>query len=208
MQTPEERKKRKSEVCKAWSRRNPDKISAASIAWRKSQKESGLCVYCKNQARLGRTTCERHKEMARLKSKKHKEKLRTSGLCCACAEPVVIGKTHCQKCLDKKNYRSLLLRQTVLSHYGNRCTCCGETTYEFLAIDHINNNGAKHRKEIGLGGSRIYRWLKDNNYPDGFQVLCHNCNQAKGHYGECPHQRMLEKEVSHDLPTPDPTAVS
>lgn len=31
-------------------------------------------------------------------------------------------------------------------------------------------------------------WLRRNNYPNGFQVLCHNCNMAKGFYGKCPHQ--------------------
>lgn len=69
------------------------------------------------------------------------------------------------------------------------CVCCGETIIEFLCIDHINGNGNKHRKEIGLErGQKMYHWLKKNNYPDGFQVLCCNCNTAKGLYGQCPHQ--------------------
>jgi hypothetical protein len=29
-----------------------------------------------------------------------------------------------------------------------------------------------------------------NEFPDGFQVLCHNCNLAKGYYGECPHNSL------------------
>ena len=32
-----------------------------------------------------------------------------------------------------------------------------------------------------------YRWLKNHNYPEGFQVLCYNCNLPKGVYGVCPH---------------------
>ena len=28
---------------------------------------------------------------------------------------------------------------------------------------------------------------RKNNYPEGFQVLCSNCNFAKGKYGSCPH---------------------
>lgn len=32
-------------------------------------------------------------------------------------------------------------------------------------------------------------WQRKNNYPKGFQVLCHNCNLAKGFYGKCPHQK-------------------
>ena len=33
----------------------------------------------------------------------------------------------------------------------------------------------------------IYDWLKKNNFPPGFQVLCGSCNFAKGKYGSCPH---------------------
>jgi len=92
-----------------------------------------------------------------------------------------------QKDLNRKQ------RLMVLEAYGNCCQCCGESVYEFLAIDHVNGDGAKHRKEIGE--RNLYRWLIKNNFPSGFQVLCHNCNFAKGHYGKCPHQ-MEEKWVS------------
>ena len=79
------------------------------------------------------------------------------------------------------------LRRAALDHYGNKCVCCGEWREEFLAIDHANGDGADHRKE--MNGNLIYRWLKKNGYPDGFRVLCHNCNSAMGFYGYCPHQR-------------------
>lgn len=81
------------------------------------------------------------------------------------------------------------LRMEVLQHYGAQCACCGETEIKFLAIDHINGGGALHRREIGGSGKSIYYWLRDNDYPAGFQVLCHNCNVAKGFYGICPHER-------------------
>jgi len=79
-------------------------------------------------------------------------------------------------------------RFEVLSIYGGnppKCKCCGETEIKFLGIDHINGGGLKHRKEIR--GS-IYVWLEKNNYPNGYQVLCHNCNLAKGFYDKCPHE--------------------
>ena|SRR5258708_15106578 len=84
------------------------------------------------------------------------------------------------------------LRLEVLQHYCGSgtpfCMCpgCKETTLEFLSIDHVNGGGERHRKEIG--SSYINYWLRNNNYPPGFQVLCHNCNQAKGCYRRCPHQ--------------------
>jgi len=56
-----------------------------------------------------------------------------------------------------------------------------------LGIDHINGGGGKHRKELTIQGITIYIFLKRNNYPKEYQVLCHNCNLAKGFYGECPH---------------------
>ena len=78
------------------------------------------------------------------------------------------------------------LRQKALDAYGRTCACCGETEEKFLSIDHIKGGGGKHRRQIG--SSHIYSWLKKNNYPKGFQTLCHNCNMAKGFYGKCPHQ--------------------
>lgn len=90
--------------------------------------------------------------------------------------------------LGKARERHKKLRLDAFAHYGTKCTCCGETAYEFLTIDHINNDGSAHRKAIGHGGAAIYRWLKANNYPSGFRVLCHNCNSSYGFYGYCPHE--------------------
>jgi hypothetical protein len=81
------------------------------------------------------------------------------------------------------------LRLEALIRYGNNpptCACCGETRLPFLTMDHMNGKGNQHRKEIKRYGS-IYEWLKHANYPEGFRVLCMNCNFAIGHYGFCPH---------------------
>ena len=79
------------------------------------------------------------------------------------------------------------LREEVLAVYGNACACCGETHFEFLAIDHINGGGAEQRRKNGRGNS-FYNWLKNNDYPEGFRVLCHNCNMALGLWHKCPHE--------------------
>jgi esterase/lipase len=81
----------------------------------------------------------------------------------------------------------------IINAYGGVCSCCGEDTIEFLSIDHINNDGAKHRKELKILKTTFYQWIINNNYPKGFQVLCMNCNTAKGYYGQCPHQ--IAKDV-------------
>ncbi len=88
------------------------------------------------------------------------------------------------------------LRDRVLSALGNKCACCGESRYEFLSVDHINNDGAKHRKSVK---SCIYWDIEKQGYPkEKFQILCHNCNFSKGAYGECPHVRE-RREQSHAI---------
>jgi hypothetical protein len=78
------------------------------------------------------------------------------------------------------------LKTEIFSHYCNgdiKCRMCEETELGVLTVDHINGNGTKHRIEIGLGrrggGYGMYQWLKKNNYPDGFQILCFNCQFRK-----------------------------
>lgn len=67
----------------------------------------------------------------------------------------------------------------ILSHYSNgdiRCVHCGFDDIRALSIDHIDGGGASHRK---MTGNDIYGWLKRNGYPDGYQVLCMNCQLIK-----------------------------
>lgn len=91
------------------------------------------------------------------------------------------------QCRECRAQEHISLRYEVLNHYSKGtpcCVCCGEDQYEFLSLDHIEGGGNQHRQEV----PHVYRWLKRNEFPIGYQVLCHNCNLAKGFYGECPHQ--------------------
>jgi hypothetical protein len=93
---------------------------------------------------------------------------------------------------ERKRDYYLRLRMEALGKYGGvppQCACCGEAELEFLSIDHLYGGGGKHRRQIGAGGNGLVLWLRKNGYPSGFQVLCHNCNLAKGYYGECPHTK-------------------
>lgn len=80
------------------------------------------------------------------------------------------------------------IKLKVFNHYSrglNKCLCCGISGLKFLSIDHLENNGNKHRKQIGR---HIYLWLYSNKFPKGYQVLCYNCNHAKHlNGGICPH---------------------
>lgn len=78
-------------------------------------------------------------------------------------------------------------KRLVMKYYGDKCACCGESERAFLSIDHIDNSGAYHRKNKTQGAS-LYVWLKRNAFPQGFQILCYNCNWAKSRAGGCPHQ--------------------
>lgn len=82
------------------------------------------------------------------------------------------------------------LRREVIQAYGGKCACCGETRLEFLALDHLNRDGAEHRRALGVrgGGHNFYVILKRLKWPVGLQVLCHNCNAARYYYGRCPHE--------------------
>lgn len=81
------------------------------------------------------------------------------------------------------------LKRDVIEHYGGKCSCCGESEFIFLCVDHINNNGNEHRKVLkSKSGYSFYLWIKRNEYPDDLQILCWNCNSAKSILGKCPHQ--------------------
>lgn len=73
-------------------------------------------------------------------------------------------------------------KEEVLTHYGNdklACVKCGFDDIRALSIDHINGRGEIDRKNINRRGGMLYFWLRKNNYPEGFQTLCMNCQFIK-----------------------------
>ncbi len=81
-----------------------------------------------------------------------------------------------------KRYRQRLKEQ-LIKHYSNgtgQCSRCGVSDIDILCIDHISGNGNAHRRSIGrTSGYGFYQWLNKEKLPDGFQVLCYNCNMKK-----------------------------
>ena len=126
------------------------------------------------------------------------DRLRSQNICITCAtDPAMPNYVQCEWCRTKQRIRQKRtrdeLKREVYAHYGNgKCACCGETEWTFLTIDHINNDGTKHRKELryhSACGHGFYVWLRKNKYPEGFQILCQNCNVGKWRNGGiCPHQ--------------------
>jgi hypothetical protein len=89
------------------------------------------------------------------------------------------------------------LKLEVFSVYSKRhsdsnipcCRCCGENSHtDFLTMDHIDGRKASGHKR-NFNGTQLNAELKKKNFPDGFQVLCWNCNMVKGFYGKCPHEK-------------------
>lgn len=91
------------------------------------------------------------------------------------------------------------LKVEVLTNYSPTgiptCSCCGELEQIFLAIDHIvpvkgGFNNLLDKQGRPRAGRSLYRWLRKNNFPEGFRTLCHNCNFGRElNGGVCPHEK-------------------
>jgi hypothetical protein len=140
------------------------------------------CKACHNEitAEWRRNNRERARELSRLSKARRHEHV-TAYL------RAHYAKHRSWKLAQAKQRGDALKAAAYRAYGGYRCSCCGETHPAFLSLDHVNNDGGRHRRAIGRGAN-IYRWLKTNNFPAGFQVLCHNCNHGKHiNGGVCPH---------------------
>ena len=73
-------------------------------------------------------------------------------------------------------------RLDAIAAYGGHCEICGIANPQYLTIDHIDNNGAEHRRKMmggNIGGWNFYAKLKKEGYPPGYRVLCWNHNAAR-----------------------------
>lgn len=128
-------------------------------------------------------------------------KHKSLGLCVSCPKPFAPGsRLFCEYHREKSRARgrekdkrlSRALKKECFEHYGSSCSCCSETIFEFLTIEHIGGKGNVHRKNLfkhNVGGFHMYRWLKKNNYPSGYTILCMNCNWAQRLGSICPHKK-------------------
>jgi hypothetical protein len=165
------------EYSRSYREKHRDKNRAASLAWRKRNKEKANAArraYSQRPEVKAREKERRSMPEAKLKNAARQRKYRTA------------NRDYVKE-LQRKNYEKLRLK--ALSAYGGKCICCGESHSHFLSIDHINGGGKKDRRDrgCGTGGGNWYRLLLKQHL-DHVQILCYNCNMAKGHYGQCPHQ--------------------
>ena len=96
------------------------------------------------------------------------------------------GETHIRPAIKLK----------VFSHYSKKisnsdtpiCACCEYSDIRFLVLDHIHSRKNLSELEKRLSGSGLYEYVFKKGFPKEFQVLCHNCNNAKSDKRYCPHQ--------------------
>ena len=73
----------------------------------------------------------------------------------------------------------------VFTHYSKgKPVCfvkdCNIDDMDMLSLDHINDDGASHRKKVGAKtGTLMYEWAIRNNFPSIFNVMCWNNNIKK-----------------------------
>jgi hypothetical protein len=136
------------------------------------------------------TICKIEKPLSEFYSRGGRRVKEYHGPCRACWS--VRSTEHYHKNHDRlighKREQRARVKKIVLEHYGAKCTCCGETEKSFLEYDHINNDGAAHRKSINNPtGANFFVWLFRNGFPDFIQLLCANCHRSKTRYGFCVH---------------------
>jgi len=79
------------------------------------------------------------------------------------------------------------IKLAVLSHYspnevlGCSWAGCAVDDVDMLVLDHVNDNGAQEKRlSPNTGrGHELYRRLKKEEYPVGYQTLCCNHNHKK-----------------------------
>lgn len=128
-------------------------------------------------------------EKRKATQRERRRKYRANGIC-ECGNKAQGGRTTCDLCKAKlaawHQVRYQKAKEAVFAVYGQVCSCCGEADKRFLTLDHINSGGSQHRKE---GARIIVYWLIKNDFPDGLQVLCWNCNSGRAmNGGICPHK--------------------
>jgi len=182
-------KEKQREYDRTWRTRHPDKVREASLN-RKHARDMApeeLLAHRSKRAVYSRDYYSHHKReicaLTRAWKLRHAESVKMA------------NKLYWERTRESVQAKRLSLRMDALGYYSHgtmECACCGNRFLSFLTIDHIDNNGAEHRRQIkAAGGSGLYGWLKRANYPAGFQVLCWNCNCSKAYSKDhvCEHKR-------------------
>lgn len=143
----------------------------------------------------------------------HKNKARNNGIdsrckkCAAARRSKMRVSTTARREASNKYQREFNVRRraAVIHHYSQgtmSCKRCGFSDIRALTIDHINGGGRKDRERTGAGTTFVY-WLHKHKFPEGYQILCMNCNFIKRHENE-EHGGRRDWKVKKPLKFPTP----
>lgn len=146
----------------AYKEANRDRLASANLEWQRNNRTRTRAA----QERWKSKNPELAAERARIWYRSNKE-----------------------RASEREAQKRRCIKDAAFKAYGGyECACCGEKHPAFLTIDHVDENGSFHRRSDSKA-KKLYTWLKMNQYPTGYQVLCMNCNWAKSRNGGiCPHK--------------------
>jgi len=130
--------------------------------------------------------------------RKIRRRWKAAGLCSMCGVGTPRkGLLTCKDCEIRYREYHQRLKHQVLQGYGEKCVCCGITIYEFLSLDHKNNDGKKDRIQLGSGmtSGALYRRIIRLGFPKKYQVMCYNCNMSLAFFGYCPHRPHIKRSI-------------
>lgn len=179
-----------------------EKAKTAQNDRRIKAKKNFRCVACGKPTDGQHTECDSCRQKRNNKFVWISEERHCENICGQCGKNIPKeGLYTCEQCLEKARRYYQTVRQKridenrrikllVFNHYGHKCSCCSESCELLLNIDHVNNDGKKHRQVCGTS-KRIYQDIIDQGFPDLYQLLCWNCNMGKYlNGGVCPHKKL------------------
>lgn len=100
----------------------------------------------------------------------------------------------CKNCSNERGKNNRLkLKKEFIEAYGGCCQCCGETEISFLTVEHMREFS---KKLIYAAKYTLLSRLKRLGWPEGYTVLCFNCNLSTKEYGTiCVHKIVNGIEV-------------
>jgi len=97
-----------------------------------------------------------------------------------------------RKARERGRKRKLQVFQYYSKSLKPYCEICKIDDIDVLTLDHINNNGNIHRKT--MKSHNLYYELIKTNFPNGYQILCRNCNYKKFiEYKKEERRKIIEK---------------
>lgn len=156
-----------------WRRR-----ATSKRRWSTARRMAGCCHDCGEPTEPGKSRCARHFKQTVDALVRLRRERRGRGLCERCDNLADPGKARCARHRKERSETLLAIKLEVLSRYGKNgmpVCCwpgCAVSDPDMLSLDHVNDDGAEHRRETGLMGPTLYARLKRQGWPSGYQTLC------------------------------------